>query len=129
MQCYITYFVQYALPGIGCDVSITRWFLYFYTAYPTFPKYIVAWYVGKVFRLLATWLPLVTLSTKYLSLKPVALKALSSCGRAQTLHALSVENVDVSAHGVVFVVPRVLRTSRRGQPAQIVDVSLGMRSR
>ena len=51
----------------------------------------------------------------------MALVALTSCDRAQTLHALSVESLDVSANGVVFVVKSLLKTSRRGKPAQVVE--------
>ena len=117
----ISFFVQYDLPGLGYDITITRLFSYFYKSRPTFPKYIVTWDVGKVLKLLATWHPHKSLSTKYLTLKTVALIALTSSDRAQTLHALSVESVEVSSTGVVFVVPRVLKTSRRGKPAQIVE--------
>ena len=57
---------------------------------------------------------------KHLTLKTVSLVALTSCDRAQTLHLLSVEHVHISAHGIEFVVPEVLKTSKMGKAARVV---------
>ena len=116
----ISFFLQYDLPDLGYDVSITRLFQYFYKSRPSFPRYIVTWDVGKVLKLLASWHPSASLDMKRLTLKTVTLVALTSSDRAQTLHALSVEHVHVSAHGLEFVVPEVLKTSRAGRPARVV---------
>ena len=117
----LSFFLQYSIPDLGYDPTITRLFSYFYKCRPSFPKYVVTWDVGKVLLFLSKWHPPSTLSTKKLTLKTVALVALTSCDRAQTIHALSVEDVHVSAHGVEFVVRDVLKTSKRGRPARVVE--------
>ena len=117
----ISFFVQYELPDLGYDLILTRLFKYFYSQRPTFPRYVVTWDVGKVLHFLASWHPSASLTMKRLTLKTVALVALTSCDRAQTLHALSVEKVTVSAHGLEFLVSEVLKTSRVGRPARVVS--------
>ena len=116
----LAFFLKYDLPGLGYDITITQMFRYFYLSRPTFTKYIVTWDVGKVLKFLASWHPASSLSIKQLTLKTAAIVALTSCDRAQTLHLLSVEHVHISAHGLEFVIPQVLKTTRRGQPAQVV---------
>ena len=116
----LSFFVQFTIPDLGCQPIIQRLFRYFYLERPSFPKYIVTWDVTRVLRFLATWHPSISLNIKQLTLKTVALIALTACDRAQTLHLLSVEHVSISAHGLEFVVPEVLKTSRRGKPARVV---------
>ena len=117
----LAFFLQYNLPDLGYDTTITRLFSSFYKARPSFPRYLVTWDVGKVLRFIATWHPADSLSLKHLTLKTVTLIALTSSDRAQTLHALSVEHVHVSASGIEFVVPEILKTSRRGRPARVIS--------
>ena len=57
---------------------------------------------------------------KKLTLKTVALVALTSSDRAQTLQALRVDRVSSTPQGLEFVVFDVLKTSRRGRPARVV---------
>ena len=102
-------------------MTITSLFRYFYNERPSFPRYIVTWDVGKVLNFLATWHPVSSLCLKQLTLKTVTLVALTSCDRAQTIHKLSVENVNISAHGLEFIVPEILKTSKRGKPARVVS--------
>ena len=84
----ISFFLKLDYPNLGYDVAITRLFASFYKMRPSFPRYVVTWDVGVVFRFLATWHPPASLSLKELTLKTVALVALTSSDRAQTLHAL-----------------------------------------
>ena len=116
----LSFFLQYDIPDLGYDMSITRLFKYFYFERPSFPRYVVTWDVGKVLNFLASWHPANTLSIKQLTLKTVSLVALTSCDRAQTLHLLSVEHVHISAHGIEFIVPNILKTSKMGKPARVV---------
>ena len=59
-----------------------------------------------------------------MTLKTVSLVALTSSDRAQTIHALRTDSVHVSSEGLEFVVPSVLKHSRRGSPAtKVVCVS------
>ena len=73
---------------------------------------------------LSKWHPKESLSLKQLTLKTVALVALTSSDRAQSLHALRVDQAHVSPEGLVFVIPSILKHTRRGSPAsKIVCVS------
>ena len=116
----LSFFLQYDIPDLGYDITITRLFKYFYLERPSFPRYVVTWDVGKVLRFLASWHPANSLDMKQLTLKTVSLVALTSYDRAQTLHLLSVEHVHISADGIEFVVPNILKTSKKGKPARVV---------
>ena len=56
----------------------------------------------------------ISLSKKQLTLKNVALVALTSSDRAQNLHALQVDQILPSHEALVFVIPSILQHSRRG---------------
>ena len=99
----IAFFVQYDLPGLGTMMPVVRLFNYFYRARPNVPRYNVTWDVGVVLRFLAQWHPKESLSLKRLTLKTVMLVALTSSDRAQTLHALRRDQVEVTEDGLVFV--------------------------
>ena len=85
-------------------MPVVRLFNYFYKTRPNLPRYQVTWDVGVVLRFLAQWHPKETLSLKQLTLKTVMLVALTSSDRAQTLHALRRDQVEVTEEGLVFVV-------------------------
>ena len=105
-------------------MPVVRLFNYFYKTRPNFPRYLVTWDVGIVLKFLAKWHPIDKLTLKQLTLKTVALVALTSSDRAQTIHALRADSVHVSSEGLVFVVPSILKHSRRGNPAsKVVCVS------
>ena len=116
----IAYFLKLDIPNLGYNVAVTRLFSSFYKIRPSFPKYVVTWDVGVVLRFLATWHPPDALTLKQLTLKTVALIALTSSDRAQTLHAMRVDRVSVTPQGLEFVIFDVLKTSRRGRPARVV---------
>ena len=114
LRSSLSFFVQYDFPNLGREMPVVRLFNYFYKSRPSFPRYTVTWDVGLVLRFLAQWHPKESLSLKQLTLKTVALIALTSSDRAQTLHALQVDCAHVSPEGLVFVVPSRLKHSRRG---------------
>ena len=87
-------------------------------------KYNVTWDVGIVLNFLSKWHPKESLTLKQLTLKTVALVALTSSDRAQSLHALRVDQAHFSTEGLVFIIPTILKHTRRGSPAsKIVCVS------
>ena len=68
--------------------------------------------------------PKESLSLKQLTLKTVALVALTSSDRAQSLHALREDNAHITPEGLTFVIPSILKHTKRGSPAsKIVCVS------
>ena len=116
----LSFFLKLEKPNLGYDSTITRIFSFFYKSRPSFPRYTCTWDVGQVFRFLAKWHPPAALSLKQLTLKTVALVALTSSDRAQTLQALRVDMVTASPQGLEFVIFDVLKTSKRGRPARVV---------
>ena len=116
----IAYFVKLDFPDLGHNAAIVRLFASFYKLRPSFFKYIVTWDVGLVLKFLASWHPPKDLSLKSLTLKTVTLIALTSSDRAQTIHALRVDRVAMSPHGLEFVIYDILKTTRRGQPPRVV---------
>ena len=117
----LSFFLKLDLPDLGYHPIITRLFSFFYKKRPSFPKYVVTWDVGIVLRFLAGWHPASSLSLRQLTLKTVALMALTCCDRAQTLHALRSNQVSTTPRGdVEFVIYDILKTSRRGRPARVV---------
>ena len=84
---------------------------------PEFPRYLVTWDVGVVLRFLAGWHPPEDLSLKQLTLKTVALVALTASDRAQTIQSMDIDNIHISAKGLECHIPSILKHSRRGKPA------------
>ena len=116
----ISFFLQYDFPGLGNQMPVVRLFNYFYKARPNMPRYRVTWDVGIVLRFLARWHPMESLSLKQLTLKTVMLVALTSSDRAQTLHALRTDQVELTDDGLVFVVFSRLKHTKPGSPATTV---------
>ena len=112
----ISFFLQYDIPRLGFEMPLTRLFTSFYKMRPVLPRYNVTWDVGIVLKFLARWHPKESLSLKQLTLKTVALVALTSSDRAQTIHALRVDFTQFSDEGLVFVIPSILKHSRKGSP-------------
>ena len=116
----IAFFVQNDIPRLGFELPVVNLFNYFHKMKPSFPRYIVTWDVGIVLNFLSKWHPKESLSLKQLTLKTVALVALTSSDRAQSLHALRVDHAHVSPEGLTFVIPTILKHSKRGSPASKV---------
>jgi site-specific recombinase XerD len=99
--------------SIGDNPYITQLFQAFYKTRPIQSKYLTFWPVGQLLTFLAEWHPASSLSLKQLTLKTLALLALSSSDRGQTLHSINIENTDIVDNTVVFVVNTKLKTTRR----------------
>ena len=116
----LSFFTGDSFVDLGQDKDVCKLFRYFYKKRPVFPRYTITWDVGKVLRFLASWHPPENLSMKKLTLKTAALIALTSSDRAQTLHALDIHYLNYVAQGLEFVVPTLLKHSRKGHPAKKV---------
>ena len=116
----LAFFLKLDFPNLAYETEISLLFQSFYKLRPSFPRYVVTWDVGKVLRFLATWHPPSALTLKQLTLKTVALIALTSSDRAQTIHALRVDRVSITNQGLEFVIFDRLKTSRSGHPAKVV---------
>lgn len=81
---------------------------------PSVPRYIVTWDVSIVLRYLQTLMPLSSLSLKSLTYKTVALLALATAPRAQTLVSLNLDNMLTDQQAIVFCFTNRLKTSSIG---------------
>ena len=116
----LSFFTGDSFVDLGQDKDVCKLFRYFYKKRPVFPRYTITWDVGKVLRFLASWHPPENLSMKKLTLKTAALIALTSSDCAQTLHALDIHYLNYVAQGLEFLVPTMLKHSRKGHPAKKV---------
>ena len=107
-------------PSLADDPSIQRLFRSFYRKRPIRARYIVYWPVSKVLKFLKNWHPISSLSLKQLTLKTIALIALSSSDRGQTLHLMDIERTHISNDGIEFVIKDRIKTTRRDLKPHIV---------
>ena len=87
---------------VGGDPRIKRLFRFFWKRRPVFPRYLVTWDVRVVLRFLAAWHPPASLSLKQLTLKTLALVAITSSDRAQTLESIDIEHSEITHLGIFF---------------------------
>ena len=99
--------------NLGEDPIICRLFKYFYNARPQLKRYLTYWPVAKVLNFLSKWHPASSLSLKQLTLKTIALIALSSSDRGQTLDLLDINNVEIKDSGISFIVSKKLKHHRK----------------
>lgn len=81
---------------------------------PPRARYAVMWDVSIVLNYLSTLYPVEDLSLKMLTLKLIALMALCSAARAQTLSALDILYMNFSVDSVIFNINQLMKTSRPG---------------
>ncbi len=82
---------------------------------PSLARYSATWDVAVVLRYLAKMHPADKLSLKDLTLKVVTLLALLSGQRRQTLHALKISCMVLTPDNCVFVLDKLLKTSKPGR--------------
>lgn len=119
MRSSLSFFCPKEL-NLGDNPIILRVFKSFYRLRPAQPKYLVYWPVEKVLDLLSSWHPASTLDLKHLTLKTLALIALSASDRGQTIHALNIENTHVDKEAISFVIFDTLKTTKRKRKPKIV---------
>ena len=105
---------------VGEDFRVKRLFRYFWKRRPVFPRYLVTWDLNKVLKFLSGWHPPRSLTLKQLILKPLALVAITSSDRAQTLECIDIEFSEVNDSGIFFPIYSLLKTSKRNRPVTVV---------
>ncbi len=96
-------------------VLINRYLKGLFNKSPPKPRYVDTWDVNLVLKYLCTLFPLDTISLRLLTLKLVALIALSTAPRAQTLKSLNLHNMTCMADKILFNFSDLLKTSRQGK--------------
>ena len=82
---------------------------------PSLPRYSATWDIAVVLKYLGKMHPADKLSLKELTLKVVTLLALLSGQRRQTLHALKVSCMQLGPDKCIFVLDKLLKTSKPGR--------------
>jgi hypothetical protein len=95
------------------DRIVARLFRYFYLHRPLKAKYFIYWPVSQLLNYLSDLHPIGNLTLKQLTLKTLALIALTSSDRGQTLHLMNIEHTTVSDEGISFIIDQRLKTTRR----------------
>lgn len=102
-----------------CDNPVlSRFMKGIFVAKPPKPKYTCTWDVSKVLKFLNTLWPLQNLSLKELTLKLVALLALSTAQRVQTLGCLKLNLLSDFGDYLVFTIDKLTKTSKPGKTLQ-----------
>jgi hypothetical protein len=99
---------------------VARLFKYFYLHRPLKAKYFTYWPVTQLLNYLSDLHPIRTLNMKQLTLKTLALIALTSSDRGQTLHLMNIENTTISKEGISFIIDQRLKNTRRVLKPKIV---------
>ena len=97
------------------QVLISRFMKGVFVKKPPVPKYRFTWDVSVVLKLLSSWFPLKKLNLKFLSMKLIALIALATTPRAQTLMCLDLNYMKTYDSYVMFYFPQLLKTSVTGK--------------
>ena len=95
------------------DVYIKRLFKFFYKERPLRPKYTTFWPVATLLDYLKTLHPMEELSLKLLTLKTVALIALTSSDRGQSIHLANINNMSVAEDHIDFVIKDRIKTTKK----------------
>ncbi|CAC5410794.1 unnamed protein product [Mytilus coruscus] len=90
---------------------------------PPVARYIFTWDVGQVLKYLGSLYPLNDLSLKMVPLKSVALVALATAQRSQTLSSLNLKLAYCSEKSIVFKIGTLLKTSRPKNLNQEITVA------
>ena len=90
--------------------------------HPPEPRYSFIWDGNVLLTFSESWFPLSVLELKQLTLKTAALLALVSAQRSQTLSALSINFMNSTATGTLFVVNSLLKSSRPGKSSLMVSL-------
>ena len=115
MKSEIYFFTLNSL-DLQINVFVKRIFKYFYKERPLKPKYFTFWQVLKLLDLLKSEQLCHDLTLKQLTLKTLALIALISSDRGQTINLAKIENLLLAEnYGVHFFIKDRIKTTRKIQ--------------
>ena len=96
------------------DPDITRFMKGIYNLRTPVPKYSYTWDVNIVLKFLKNKSPLEDLSFKDITMKAVTLIALSSGQRAQSIHLMKINNMELLDNAFVFHINDITKTLKPG---------------
>nr|XP_049705912.1 uncharacterized protein LOC126056540 [Helicoverpa armigera] len=99
---------------IGTDDRIIRLFKGFYKLRPPLPRYNETWNPSIVLNYLSQCYPNDKLDLECLTKKTVALIALVTAHRVQTISKINIKNISVNSDHISIKIPDLIKTSRIG---------------
>ena len=96
---------------IGSFASIKRFVKGVFETRPPRPRYTFIWDANIVLEYLRNFCPIKDMPLSYVTLKLVMLLALATAQRAQTLHSINVENIQISGCLVTIPITKPLKQS------------------
>ena len=115
----LSFFLSYEF-NLKDDITITRLFKFFYKKRPLRAKYFTFWPVKSLLDYLAKLHPPSNLNLKDLTLKTLALVALTSSDRGQTIQKMDISNATISEDNISFVIFDTLKHTRRVLKPKVV---------
>ena len=113
MRSAINFFTLSSL-DLENNILIKKLFKTFYQTRPIRARYSSFWSVAKLLAFLKSWHPMSSLSLRDLTLKTIALLALTTSDRGQTLHKARVDNmIFCENNNVQFIINEKLKTTRK----------------
>ena len=116
----LSFFVGNSSLDLANDPTVLKLFKYFYRLRPKKAKYVVYWPVSNLLNFLKSLYPIETLSLKNLTLKTLALVALSSSDRGQTIHKMDINKMHLGENSLTFVISNRLKNTRRVLKPKII---------
>lgn len=101
--------------AIGKHALVSRFFKGLATLKPSLPRYQMTWDVNQVLLFLESWWPLDGLSLKTLTLRTVALVAITSAQRSQTIQLLDISFMRRVNQGLHFTLNKLTKTDKPGK--------------
>lgn len=98
------------------DERVSRFLKGAFKAKPSLPRYQSTWNPNIILEFLANWYPNRNLPTDKISKKLVALLALSTAQRVQTLSLIRLPNIRVNDDNVEIIITDQIKTSAPGRP-------------
>lgn len=85
------------------------------------PKYVDTWNVETVLSYLDNFMPIEEVTFKELTLKTVALVALASGSRSQTVHLMDLNNMSSTDNNIKFFFTKPLKSTKPGQKPHTLE--------
>lgn len=102
--------------GFSEDERICRFLKGVFKTKPCFPKYQATWDPNLVLNCVSEWYPNHELPLHKISKKLVALLALSTAQRVQTLSLIRLSNIKTNASNIEIIINDLIKTSAPGRP-------------
>lgn len=99
---------------ITLNSCVNRFIKGVYRLRPPNPKYTATWDTNKVLNYVSSWYPYTDITLEFLSRKTIALLAIASAQRMQTLSLIKLKNISTENDMIVIKISDLIKTSKPG---------------